>query len=107
MFTGSAGIKLCDGLIIRRSWVRSPPAPHSRDLRFPGRDFEAARTRLARQGMGMSSGLMNWLAAGAADTLLPALVLPEPLTFLWIAPEGQLGWPGLARRPCRLTGRLP
>ena len=25
--TGSGGIKLLTGLIIRRSWVRSPPAP--------------------------------------------------------------------------------
>jgi len=44
--------------------------PRSRDLPFPGRYFDAARTRLARQGMGISCGPYRLAGGGGSGYAL-------------------------------------
>ena len=50
----------------------------------------------SQAGLGISTGLTDWTLPGAADTVLPPVIPPEPLTGMWLVPMVRdwlgLGW---------------
>jgi hypothetical protein len=50
----------------------------------------------SQAGLGISTGLTDWTLPGTADTVLPSVIPPEPLTGMWLVPMVRdwlgLGW---------------